>query len=177
MKGAIGATTFGALGDALSEFWDAREAREKRLLTIGGTVIGLAIVYSVAWAPAFDGRQKLREELPRERAALAQMQAEARQAREFSGAAAGDAPSGDTLRQAMTDSLAAHGLPSVQVSAIGDSMQVRAKNVSFGDWISWVDDMRKQNKVKVSEANVTALDKDGQVDLDATLAPAVATPH
>jgi general secretion pathway protein M len=177
MKNAIGAAAFGAVGTALSEFWEGREAREKRLLTIGGAIVALVIVYSVGWAPAYEGRQKLRETLPQQRAQLAQMQAEAREAREFSGAAAGAAPSGDELRQAMSDSLTAHGLPNAQVSAIGDSMQVRAKNISFGDWIGWVDDMRKQNKVQVSEANVTALEKDGQVDLDATLAPAVAPTH
>ncbi len=128
----------------------------------------------MGWAPAYDGRKSLSQTLPQQRAVLAQMQAEARQAHEYAGAAAGVAPTGDTLRQAMADSLAAHGLSSVQVTELGDSMQIRGKNVSFGDWINWVDDMRKQNKVQVSEANVKALDKDGQVDLDATLAAAVA---
>ena len=177
MKNAIGAETFGALGTALSEFWGAREPREKRLLTIAGVVIAVAIVYSVGFAPAFEGRAKLRDELPQLRAQLAQMQAEANEARDLSTAAAGVPPSGDALHQALVDSLAAHGLQSVQVTAIGDSMQVKAKNVSFGDWIGWVDDARKQNKVQVSEATITALDKPGQVDLDATLAPAVATTH
>jgi general secretion pathway protein M len=175
MKGAFGATTLGALGTALGEFWSARETREKRLLTIGGAVLGLVIVYSLFWEPAFQGRQALREELPQQRAQLAQMQAEARQAHELAGAAAGVAPTGDTLHQALVDSLASHGLTGLEVTALGDSMQVRGKNVSFADWIGWVDDMRKQNKVQISEANVKALDKDGQVDLDATLAPAV--PH
>ena len=174
MKNAIGANTFGAIGTAVGEFWSAREPREKRLLTIGGAVLGVALVYSVFFDPAYDGRAQLREEVPQLRAQLAQMQAEAREAHDLSAAAAGVPPSGDALRQALTDSLAAHSLQNVQITAIGDSMQVRAKNVSFGDWIGWVDDARKQNKVQVSEANVTALDKPGQVDLDATLSPAVS---
>ena len=173
MKSAIGANTFGAVGIALGEFWSAREPREKRLLTIGGIVLGVAIAYSVLWAPAFEGRAKLRDELPQLRAQLAQMQSEAREAHELSVAAAGVPPTGDALHQALTDSLAAHGLQNVQVTSLGDSLQIHAKNVSFGDWIGWVDDARKQNKVQVSEANVTALDKVGQVDLDATLVPAV----
>lgn len=174
MKMATGAGTFGAVGTAIGEFWSAREPREKRLLTIGGTVLGIALVYSVFFSPAYEGRAKLREELPQLRAQLAQMQAEAREARELSAAAAGVPPSGDALHQALVDSLAAHGLQNVQVTALGDAMQVRAKNIAFGDWIGWVDDARKANKVQVSEANVTALDKPGQVDLDATLAPAVS---
>ena len=174
MKGAFGAAAFGAVGTALGEFWSAREPREKRLLTIGGAVLGLVIVYSLFWEPAFEGRQNLREELPQQRAQLAQMQAEARQAHELTSAAAGVAPTGDTLRQALVDSLAAHGLANIEVTALGDSMQIRGKNIAFADWIGWVDDMRKQNKVQISEANVKALEKDGQVDLDATFAPTVA---
>jgi general secretion pathway protein M len=174
MKGAFGAAAFGAVGTALGEFWGAREPREKRLLTIGGTVLGLVIIYSLFWEPAFEGRQNLRESLPQQRAQLAQMQAEARQARELTKSAAGVAPSGDTLRQAMADSLSAHGLANIEVTALGDSMQVRGKNIAFADWVGWVDDMRKQNKVQISEANLKALDKDGQVDLDATFAPALA---
>jgi general secretion pathway protein M len=174
MKIATGAGTFGAVGTVIGEFWGARDPREKRLLTVGGIVLGIAIVYTVFFQPAYDGRAKLREELPQLRAQLAQMQAEAREARDLSVSAAGVPPSGDALHQALVDSLAAHGLQNVQVTALGDAMQVKAKNVAFGDWISWIDDARKQNKVQVSEANVTALDKPGQVDLDATLAPAVS---
>lgn len=174
MKTAMGTSSWVAVSTAISEFWSAREPREKRLLTIAGVVIGIALVYSIGFEPAFEGRAKLREALPELRAQLAQMQAEAREARDLSTAAAGVPPSGDALHQALVDSLGAHGLQNVQVTALGDSMQIRAKNVSFGDWIGWVDDVRKQNKVQVSEANVTALDKPGQVDLDATLAPAVS---
>jgi general secretion pathway protein M len=174
MKNTMGSSTFSAVSIALGEFWSAREPREKRLLSIGGVVVGIAIVYTVLIQPAMDGRAELREELPQLRAQLAQMQAEAHEARDLSTSAAGVPPTGDELHQALTDSLAAHGLQNVQVTAIGDSMQIKAKNIAFGDWIGWVDDVRKQNKVQVSEANVTALDKPGQVDVDATFAPAIS---
>jgi general secretion pathway protein M len=38
----------------------------------------------------------------------------------------------------------------------------------------WVDDVRRQFKVQVSEAHVTALKTDGQVDLTASLQPSTA---
>ncbi|RKP58518.1 type II secretion system protein GspM [Pararobbsia silviterrae] len=174
MKNTTSAQTWHAISTAIDEFWSAREPREKRLLTIGGIVLGVALFYSVCFAPAYEGRAELREALPDLRAQLAQMQAEAREARELQPAAQGVPPTGDALRQALTDSLGAHGLQAVQVTAIGNSVQVRGKNVPFGDWIGWLDDARKQNKVQVSEAEVTALDKPGQVDFDATLAPATS---
>jgi general secretion pathway protein M len=48
------------------------------------------------------------------------------------------------------------------------------KNASFPMWTSWVDDVRKQFKVQVAEAHVSALKEDGQVDVTASLQPSTA---
>ncbi len=54
----------------------------------------------------------------------------------------------------------------------GNAVAIRLKNASFSAWTMWLDDVRKQFKVQVSEAHVTALKADGQVDLTASLQPA-----
>jgi general secretion pathway protein M len=53
-------------------------------------------------------------------------------------------------------------------------VQIQMKNVAFPAWTSWVDDARKQFKVQVAEAHVTALKEDGQVDLTASMQPSTA---
>lgn len=45
--------------------------------------------------------------------------------------------------------------------------------MSFPAWTQWLDDARKQFKVQVGEAHVSALKDDGQVDLTAVMQPAV----
>jgi general secretion pathway protein M len=60
------------------------------------------------------------------------------------------------------------------VQVIGNAVQVQMKNASFPAWTSWVDDVRRQFKVQVSEAHVTALKEDGQVDVTASLQPSTA---
>lgn len=163
-----------ALSDQWSEFWEARTAREKVLLTWGGAVLAVAIGYSVLWQPAADGRARLRESLPAMQRQLAQMTAQADEARALAGAAASVAPGGQALKDALTASLSDHGMPGAQVQLIGTAAQVQMKNASFPAWSAWLDDVRKQYKVQVVEAHITALKADGQVDLTASLQPANA---
>lgn len=69
------------IGRTLSEFWEARTAREKTMLTWGGLALAIVIVYLVLWAPAFEGRARLRDTLPGMQRQLATMTAQANEAR------------------------------------------------------------------------------------------------
>ncbi|MEX3923863.1 type II secretion system protein M [Paraburkholderia sp. BR10936] len=162
----------GAWAEAWTNFWEARSTREKTLLTWGGAVLALAIGWSVLWQPAADGRARLRQSLPGMQRELAQMTAEADEARSLAGAAASVAPGGQALKDAVTASLADHSLTGAQIQLIGTTVQVQMKNASFPAWAAWLDDVRKQFKVQVVEAHITALKADGQVDLTASLQPA-----
>jgi general secretion pathway protein M len=162
------------LAQTWAGFWDQRTEREKNIITWGGGVLALVVAWSVLWAPAQEGRAHLRESLPSLQRQLAQMTAQANEARTLSAAAQGVAPTGAALKDALTASLADHGLAATQVQVVGNAVQVQMKNASFPAWTSWVDDARKQFKVQIAEAHVTALKDDGQVDLTASLQPSTA---
>ena len=160
--------------NAWAGFWEARTPREKGLLTWGGAVLVLVIIWSVLWAPAQEGRARLRESIPSLQRQLSQMTAQANEARALSAAAQGVAPTGGALKDALTASLNDHGLAATQVQVLGNAVQIQMKNASFPAWTQWLDEARKQFKVQVSDAHITALKPDGQVDLTASLQPAVA---
>ncbi|MFL9959779.1 type II secretion system protein M [Paraburkholderia sediminicola] len=162
------------LAQTWAGFWDQRTEREKNLLTWGGGVLAVVVAWSVLWAPAQEGRSHLRESLPSLQRQLAQMTAQANEAGALSAAAQGVAPTGGALKDALTASLNEHGLSATQVQVIGNAVQIQMKNVSFPTWTAWVDDTRKQFKVQIAEAHVTALKDDGQVDLTASLQPSTA---
>jgi general secretion pathway protein M len=149
---------------SLSEFWEVRTPREKTLLMWGGLALGLA----------YEGRARLRESLPVMQRQLATMTAQANDARSLAPAAEGVMPTGGALRDALAKSLADNGMQPTQIQVIGAAVQIQLKNASFPNWTMWLDDARKQFKVQVSEAHVTALKPDGQVDLTASLQPAGA---
>jgi general secretion pathway protein M len=162
------------LANTWSEFWGERTAREKTLLTAGAGVLGLLVLYSILWAPAHEGRLHLLEELPTMQRQLAQMSAQANEARGLASNAQSVAPSGSALKDALSASLIQHGIAGAQVLSLGDAVQVQLKNAGFGAWVGWLDDVRKQYKVQIVETHAVALKEDGQVDLSATLqAPAV----
>jgi general secretion pathway protein M len=162
------------LAQMWATLWDGRTEREKTLLAWGGAALGLAIAWSVLWAPAQAGRAQLRETLPALQRQLAQMTAQANEAHRLSTAAQGVTPTGGALKDALAASLSAKGITPQQVQLMGNAVQIQLKNVSFPVWTGWVDDARRQFKVQVAEAHVTALKDDGQVDLTASFQPSTA---
>ncbi|KVG36796.1 type II secretion system protein GspM [Burkholderia ubonensis] len=159
------------LNQTLTQFWGERTPREKNLLGWGGAVLAVAIAYSVLWSPAQEGRARIARALPAMRAELAKMTAQANEARSLTAAAQGVAPTGAALKDALTASLSDHGMPGGQIQLVGNGVQIQLKNASFPAWTQWLDDVRKQYKVQVGEAHVTALKDDGQVDLTAVMQP------
>ncbi|KVN93434.1 general secretion pathway protein GspM [Burkholderia ubonensis] len=159
------------LNQTLTQFWGERTPREKNLLGWGGAVLAVAIAYSVLWSPAQEGRARITRALPAMRAELAKMTAQANEARSLTAAAQGVAPTGAALKDALTASLSDHGMPGGQIQLLGNGVQIQLKNASFPAWTQWLDDVRKQFKVQVGEAHVTALKDDGQVDLTAVMQP------
>jgi general secretion pathway protein M len=105
---------------------------------------------------------------------LAQMTAQANEARTLSGVVEGVMPTGQVLKDALAKSLADSGMPPTQVQLVGAAIQIQLKNASFPMWTMWLDDVRRQYKVQVAETHVQALKPDGQVDLTASLQPASA---
>lgn len=164
----------GTLGQLWAEFWEPRTAREKLLLTWGAVVLALVVAYSVLWAPAQQGRAHLRQSLPAMQRQIAQMTAQADEARALAPAAQGVVPTGGALRDALSASLTQAGLATTQVRLAGDAVQIDAKNAAFPAWTMWLDGARKQFKVRVVELHATALKEDGQVDLTVSVQPATA---
>ena len=81
-------------------------------------MLAVAIAYSVLWSPAQEGRARIQRELPTMRRELAQMTAQANEAKS-DGRRAGVAPTGLALKDALTASLSDHGLQGAQVQIVG----------------------------------------------------------
>lgn len=153
----------------LIAWWDERNAREKRLLALGAVIVALLLFYQVLVAPARDGSAAIRAALPTMKQQLATMEGQADEAKRLSGVAHTMAPSGDSLVNGVSASLTDRGLTPAKVTLAGNAVQVDMTNVSFARWIGWLDDARRQLKVKVSQTHVTPSGNSGRVDIRATL--------
>jgi general secretion pathway protein M len=160
-----------AITASVSEWFEARAPREKRLLLAGGALTVVAIVYNLLWAPAWDGCIQIRASLPLLEVQLADIQMQVDQARQLKGQAAVRAPSGVALRDTLATSLVQAGIPEAQVATLGKGVQIDVKNAPFGAWMSWLDSVRRDDHVRVVNAQLIAEGKVGQVTVSATLQP------
>lgn len=147
--------------------WMARTEQERRTLSIGGAVLGVAFAYLVLIAPAVEGTGSLRAQLPALRQQAAQMRALADEARTLQ---AQPVPQVAPMsREALLASLAARGMNPASLTMTGDFAKLQLNNVSFANLMAWLDAERRENRIMVQDAAVTGLATAGQVDASLTL--------
>ncbi|HEY3598572.1 MAG TPA: type II secretion system protein M, partial [Paraburkholderia sp.] len=157
---------------AVTEWFDARALREKRMLVAGGALAAAALVYNVLWEPAYDGRARIAASLPQLQGQLADIETQIDEARRLKAATAVRPPAGVALRDALDASLAQAGVVNAQLTVMGKGVQIDAKGVPFAAWMAWLDQVRRADRVRVINARARAEDKPGQATVSATLQPA-----
>ncbi len=144
-------------------WWRERPTRERRILAGGAGVLLVALVWLLAFEPAWLGRQKLAEELPVQRAELARMASMIEEARALESAA-GVATAGGSVRASLEKSLAAAGIGNgVQIEQRGDRYDLRFPAVPFAAWIDWVALAVRESRVRVVDVKLTRDPRDGYV--------------
>jgi general secretion pathway protein M len=155
------------LAQPLSAYWNARNARERRLLTVAMIVVALGLIYLLLIDPALSRREQLNKNLPALRQQVAELQAMSKEAAAASPQAA---PSVAPLsKESLEAALAGKGLKPQNVALTGDVARVQLASVPFAGVVSWLDEMQKTSLVSVVEANVAALPEAGQVNATLTL--------
>lgn len=141
--------------ESFIQWWRTLAIRERRLLIGAVAVVLTALVYLLAFEPAWVGRQKLARELPELRSQVAQMDALASEARRVSGMAAA-VESSATIRRSIEASIAAAGLKPFLASGNfqGELVEVRFNAVPFAQLAGWVDSTIRETRVRVVDANV-----------------------
>ena len=162
-----GRAVLAARQQAVQTFWSERTPQERKLLSIGAVVAGLALVYAVFFEPAWTGRSELQKSLPELRQNAAQLQALAREA----GDLARQAPVqvAPMSRDSIDASLKARGLAPQSLSLTGEYARVQLNGVPFASVMLWLDGLRREGRVAVQDAKITAQGKAGLVDASLTL--------
>jgi general secretion pathway protein M len=153
---------------AWNEFWQARNPRERVILSYGGVFLLLTLLYGLAWLPISEGRKKFSRNLPQLRVDAAQMRAGAQELtglQASTGAALGDA------RQAVESGLQIANLRD-KVSAIDriDAQRVRLtlNGVAFDALLLFFENMQTQQRLRVESLQIQAAES-GRVKGNVTL--------
>ncbi len=155
----------------LRSFWHQRNARERRVLAVGGMVLALALLWLVGVEPALDARERWRKDLPQLRADAAQVQSLSQQLATAPPRAANPATAVD--KASLDASLTAQGLKaqSLDLQNAGGVLLVRISlaDVSFAALTEWLQQQQRASQLSVSEASVTARERLDRVDARLTL--------
>jgi general secretion pathway protein M len=161
------ASTTAQLRERALAYWVARTDQERKFLTAGAIVVLLASAYLLLVAPAVEGRAKLRAALPQLHQQAAQMQALAQDA---TALASQPAPQVAPMsRETLTSSMAARGLTAQSLSLSGEYAKLQFNNASFANLVTWLDAQRRESRIAVQDAVITAQSAVGQVDANITL--------
>ncbi|TCS37789.1 type II secretion system protein M (GspM) [Paucimonas lemoignei] len=151
-----------------SDFWNARNERERKQLLLMAVVIVLALIYILLIEPAYVGRQQLQKNLPTMRQQAVELQAMSAQASALSRETPPPPP--PMTREAIDAALNRAGLKAQNVAMAGtDIAKVQLTSVSFAGMVAWLDEMQKTSRVTVTEANITAQAQIDTVNANLTL--------
>lgn len=152
---------------SFSEFWAARDARERAMLSAAAGVLLLGLYYVLLIDPALTGREQLNKNLPVLRQQAAQLQALSREAAALSGKTA--APPVAMSKEIIEAALARKGLKAQSVTLTGDFAKVRFAAASFSGTLDWLEDMQRTAMLSVADANIVALAIPDMADATITL--------
>lgn len=163
-----------------TSFWEARNARERSVLTIAGGLLLLLLVWLWLIDPALQGRAQLKKTLPALHAQLAQLQALTKEAAALpaaSSAASSAANSAGTpsegtpslSRSLLESSLARKGIKAQTLEINGELVQMKLSGVSFATLIAWLGEMQAAAQLAVNDATVVALTQSDKVDASLSL--------
>ncbi|SDG96110.1 MULTISPECIES: type II secretion system protein GspM [unclassified Duganella] len=148
-------------------FWQVRTAQERKLLRIGGIVVGVGLFYSLLVDPALSGREQLHKELPQLHQQAAEMQGMAREAQALKGQNS-IAPTPMT-RDSLNAGLAARGLTPQSLNVTGEYAKLAFTGAQYAGVVAWLDAIRTESRINVVDASFTAQEAPGVVNATLTL--------
>jgi general secretion pathway protein M len=153
---------------SFSEFWLARDARERVMLVVVGLVVTSGLIYALLIDPALTGRVQLNKSLPVLRQQVAQMQALSKEAAALS-AALSSAPLITISKENIEAALEHNGLKPQTVILTGDFAKIQLASASFAGTMNWLVEMQKSALLSVVDANIVALAQPDMVNATFTL--------
>lgn len=161
------ASNFSRISIPLSEFWRARNGRERGLLGGAAALIVLSLIYLVLIDPAISGREQLGKTVPALRQQVAELQDMSRQVGTLP-----DQPPPVVVpvtRETIEASLLRKGLKPQNLALSGGTLRLQLASASFAGIVAWLDEMQKTASFTVSDANIVAQSQPDMVDATLTL--------
>lgn len=153
--------------DALSAFWGVRNEREKKQIVLAATVAVIGLVYLFLIEPAYLGRVQLQKSLPALRQQAVEMEALSNEAKALAGITPPPVP--DMTKEGIEALLTRAGAKPQSVTLTGDFAKLQFSSVSFASLASALDELKRNARISVVDANINALPQQDVVNAAFTL--------
>lgn len=154
---------FGSLLEQLIGRWQALGRRERLFLLVCGAFLSFILVYYVMFRPAWQGRERLRTDLPVMRAKVATMESLADEVKTLRSVRASKL-SAAAVRAELQRLLTAAKLDrQAKVDAGSDLIKVKFDQVRFDAMNDWVFEVARDVKLRVVDVSVTKDPQAGKV--------------
>lgn len=147
------ASPFAGLADSAGAFWDERNQRERKILTLGGVAVVIGILYYSLFYFPINGIRKLTVELPLQRLASAEVQSLATQAVALKNAAAVQVEA--VSQESVAASLGSRGLKPKSISVSDGFVRLQFEGVSFAGLSDWLGEQQRSTHLVLIDANFT----------------------
>ena len=146
----------------LANAWQARNPRERTLLIVAATVVGVAlIVTALDWSRS--ERARLGRSLPRAEAKLEQAQESATEIARLRAQPVPQRPTGPALLETVQASAKSRAL-GVIVQSMGDGLQVKGQ-AGFDELVAWLATLQQDQGLRVARMEIQQQGPTASVDL------------
>jgi general secretion pathway protein M len=156
------------------DFWQGRSDRERLVLSAGGGVLLLGLLYGAIYVPIEASRRGLIDRLPQMRAEYRLLTAQVEEIERIRGRSVKQSGGGVSLHRRIESSAMSRGLGDAIISvtpAGNDLIQVVTGDRSARVWMEWLLELERQG-IRAHSARIRFSGKDGQARLEATFAGA-----
>ena len=153
--------------ESFATFWQQRNAKERRLLSIATVIILLALTYWMFINPALSNKAKLEVSIPQLRLQVSEMAAMSAQYAQIATAMTENIE--PVSREVLEASLMRKGVKAQSLSATDDIVRVQIASVGYSVIMEWMLEMQKAARLTVEDAKLTALPEKGQVAVVLTM--------
>mgnify|MGYP001792443316 CR=1 FL=1 len=155
------------IGDSFASFWQQRNAKERRLLSIATIVVLFALIYWVFVNPAISNKAKLEASIPQLRQQVSEMAVMSGQYAQIATAMTENIE--PVKREVLEASLLRKGIKAQSLTASDDIVRLQVSSVAYSTIMEWMLEMQKAARLTVEDAKVTALPEKGQVGVVLTM--------
>ena len=153
--------------ESFASFWQQRNAKERRLLSLTTIVVLLALTYWMFINPALSNKAKLEVSIPQLRLQVSEMAAMSAQYAQIATAMTENIE--PVSREVLEASLMRKGVKAQSLSATDDIVRVQIASVGYSVIMEWMLEMQKAARLTVEDAKLTALPEKGQVAVVLTM--------